>query len=122
MSAKQFIERLEELSEKATKGNWIADYDSQPDGHALAWLGNWYLDTDAPKVNGSRYQSPEHDAQMLAFLANHRQAIIDLVKAAEGARALLQKRADDFDGWSELHQGKAKQLLQDALASFEDKT
>jgi hypothetical protein len=45
--------KLKELVAKATEGVWYVDSMDKPDGHALAWLGDVYIDTDAPKVNGS---------------------------------------------------------------------
>ena len=75
--------KLIELEAKATEGTWYVDECKQPDGHALAWLGNVYLDTDAPKVNGTRYKEPKDDADFIVELRNHAQDFIKLIEAAE---------------------------------------
>ena len=97
--------KLRELEAKATEGTWYVDECKQPDGHALACLGNVFIDTNAPKVNGTRYKEPKDDAELIAYLRNHAQDFIKLIEAAE-----LQNRQ-----WH-------SPLVSEALAAFKDKS
>ncbi len=107
-----FPDKLTELIDKATKGTWHVGYMESPDGHALAWLGNTYIDTDAPKIKGTRYEWPEDDAKLIVYLVNHAEAIRDLVVAAEDA-------VKDFDLYEEYPLHKLD-TLQEALAKLEE--
>ena len=62
------IKELEILYERATGGRWNYDCMEKPDGHALAWLGNFYIDTDAPKKEGTRYRNAADDAALIVAL------------------------------------------------------
>ncbi len=76
--------KLIELEAKATEGEWYVGEIDKPDGYALAWLGNVYIDTHAPKVNGlSRYKDQKDDADFIVELRNHAQDFIKLIEAAE---------------------------------------
>ena len=77
-----FADKLKELRERATEGTWYVDECKRPDGHALAWLGNVLIETDAKKIKGTRYKDPKDDAELIAYLANHAEQIEALVRAA----------------------------------------
>ena len=78
-----FLTELKRLMDAATKGPFYLDAMDAPDGYAMAWHGNWFVDTNAPKVNGSRYGEPKADAELHCLLRNHADAIEALVKAAQ---------------------------------------
>jgi len=81
---------LRKLVAKATEGGWYVGTMDKPDGYALAWLGNVYIDTHAPKVNGlSRYKDPADDAELIAYLRNHADDFIKLIEAAENVERYL---------------------------------
>jgi hypothetical protein len=90
-----FADKLKELRERATDGPWWIGEMIDPDGHALAWLGNVYIDSDAPKlVNGSRYKRPRDDAEFIVFLANHADQIEALVKKTDKLIAYIGAKGE----------------------------
>ena len=100
---------LRELVAKATEGGWYVGEMDKPDGYALAWLGNVYIDTHAPKVNGTRYKDPKDDAELIAALRNYAPYFIKLIEAAESVVE-----------WSERDTEIAE--LEKALAAFKEKS
>lgn len=72
------LDELDALERKATKGPWWSGGMKTADGHALAWLGNAFVDTETPKVGGTRYREPQDDAAFIAALRN----AYPLIKAA----------------------------------------
>jgi hypothetical protein len=105
-----FIDKLSALLAKATEGVWYVGSMDKPDGHALAWLGDVYIDTDAPKVNGTRYKEPKDDAELIAYLRNHAQDFIRLMEAAENMR----------DCKGRYHTEQATTKVFEALAAFKE--
>lgn len=71
--------KLRELAQKATPGPWWHDYCNPADGHALAWLGNWFVEIKQRVP----YNSPQEDAEFIAT-ANPA-AILELLDRLEAA-------------------------------------
>lgn len=76
-------DRLLGLADKATPGPWWHAKMDSPDGNALAWISNWFVDTERPRPKGavSRYLRPEDDAAFLA--AAHDMIALIRAQAAE---------------------------------------
>ena len=67
------------LADKATPGEWITGHMREPDGHALAWIGNHWVDP-VTKVKGNEYKEAADDA---AFIASAPLLAAELRKHAE---------------------------------------
>lgn len=83
--------RVLELQAKATPGPyWHAKMES-PDGNALAWISNWFIDTERPKPKGShtRYLKPEDDAAFLRSAHDMADLIRELLEENERLRESL---------------------------------
>ena len=117
-------EKLDAAYNAATGGDWSTHYMKSPDGHALAWFGNHYIDTDAPKVGGTRYKDPRADADFCATMHNiyptlrayalaqkeHAERFREELNEWMAAKYFLDgalKRAQD---WANLEQAKADRL------------
>lgn len=78
-----FLPELKRLMDAATKGPFIVGRMEAPDGHAMAWHGNWYVDSEAPRIKGERYGDPEADAKLHKLFLDHAPALAELVEAAD---------------------------------------
>ena len=96
MSVQQFLKTLEELSEKATLGPWRkskGNFDNGIEGQS--GKSDFYIGDDGYRMlatyqhcesTGKRKEEEVNQAangDLIVFLANNRQQIIDLVKAAD---------------------------------------
>ena len=99
-----FADRLNELKKAATPRPWVADGSIEC---AYGWIKAPpdCRDTFGRPYNilHSQYTSQPHDANLIAFLANNADAILELVRAAD--RACIQRGLDDQH---ELRQSLAK--------------
>jgi len=87
------LKELEILFERATGGRWSYDCMVMPDGYALAWLGNFYVDSDAPKKPGEvgRYAKTADDAALIVALHNRWPELRELaIKALRSSEANKQ--------------------------------
>lgn len=74
------------LADKATPGEWITGHMREPDGHALAWIGNHWVDP-VTKVKGNEYKEAADDA---AFIASAPLLAAELRKHAEMVDRLME--------------------------------
>ena len=84
----QRIAEVLALADKATPGPYWCSPMDLPDGHALAWVSNWFIDTERPKPKGShtRYLKPEDDAKFLRSAHDMAQIIRELSAELESMR------------------------------------
>ena len=84
----QQLTELKALADAATPGPWWSGECVPADGHALAWLGNMFVDCNGGQKN---YAEPSHDAE---FIAASREAIPALIAdLKEVQRELENERA-----------------------------
>ena len=84
----QQLAELKALADAATPGPWWSGECVPADGHALAWLGNMFVDCNGGQKN---YAEPSHDAE---FIAASREAIPALIAdLKEVQRELENERA-----------------------------
>jgi hypothetical protein len=85
------LTRLRELMERATPGPYWFGHCEPADGHALFWCGNHFVDTEAPKVNGSRYRDANADVELVATALNALPALIQIAEAGFNLRKYLDR-------------------------------
>lgn len=81
------LNKLRELAEVATQGPWYCDECDPADGHALAWIGKWFIET----AHRMPYADQQADASFIA--AANPAAIIALLDRLEAA----ERDAKRFD-------------------------
>ena len=85
----QQLAELKALADAATPGPWWSGECVPADGHALAWLGNMFVDCNGGQKN---YAEPSHDAE---FIAASREAIPALIADLEEAQRTVVALAPD---------------------------
>lgn len=81
------LKAIRDTAKKATPGSWWAGECKPADGHALAWLGNWFVDCEGGQRN---YVDPSLDAAYIA--AAQPATVIALLDEIES----LRKDADRY--------------------------
>lgn len=116
-----FADRLKELRKAATPGPWVA-------GGSIECAYGWIKappdcrDTFGRPYNilHSQYTSQPHDADLIAFLANNADAILELVRAAKPALESLEyaiRNMDERSYW-EMMRGRDKPQKLTAYEAF----
>jgi hypothetical protein len=112
----QQLAELKALADAATPGPWWSGECVPADGHALAWLGNMFVDCNGGQKN---YAEPSCDAE---FIAASREAIPALIAGLEEANAHLAssqasvRTLDDFVKMLENERDYAREQLAKAQA------
>jgi hypothetical protein len=92
------LNKIEAAAKSATPGAWWSGIDEHPDGHALAWVGNAFVDCEGGQKN---YGEPINDAAHIAT-ANPA-AVLEMVSMIRERDAVLRQALEALecakDGW-----------------------
>ena len=116
------LNELKKLAEAATPGPWWSDQCEPADGHALAWIGNYFVDCDGGQRN---YREQLDDAAFIA--AANPQMIQRMIGCMEVMATALESTETEmrYAGFSQYQSDNAmrKQVHEEAvkaLAAFNE--